>query len=112
MNLPFFCRSKLFVPAKCDFVTETKTAPEFTQFSSQFYSFDVLKRCGGQWLLALCGSVVVMSSCREGRVVRFSNFSTTPPETYTISTNPFSVKGPPIFYLFHHAPSFLKNPKE
>ena len=60
-----FCSFKVLF---CDW---DEDSPEFTQFSSQYYSLDVLKRCGGQWLLTLCGSVVVMRSCREGHVVRF-----------------------------------------
>ena len=64
-----------FCCSKVRFCDRDKDIPKFTQFSSQYYSFDVLKRCGGQWLLALCGNVVVVSSCCEGRVVHLFLFS-------------------------------------
>ena len=49
-----FCCSKVRI---CD---REEDSPEFTQFSPQYYSFDVLRRCGGQWLLVLCGLFVCL----------------------------------------------------
>ena len=48
-------------------------SPKFTQLSSPYYWFDVLRRCGGPWLLMLLGSVVVMSYFHECCVVRLSS---------------------------------------
>ena len=62
-----------FCCSKVKFCDRDEDSPEFSQFSSQCYSFCIMLRCGGWCLLALCCIVALMVVSDDGPCRVFRN---------------------------------------